>query len=108
MPLTLLTDSAQVYLDAVKPRNTYVLYKTASAEKHQTADDTTLKKALIQALNLAIGPDKAYESLNVCRVRINNGYGRLVYKLNVTENPCSAAIFHYHWNYGLDLPLTAD
>jgi hypothetical protein len=101
--MKLLTNSAQVYLGNV--RKTYKLYKDGSAENHKISDDESLKLALIQALN---GKDdtKQAQPGNVFRVKINNGKGYLVYKLGV-DGPNSASIFHYHWNYNLDLPLSA-
>jgi len=101
--MKLLTSSAPVFVGNV--RKTYKLYKAGSAENHAVSDDETLKQALQKALN---GPDSSKEAQpgNVFRVRINNRMGYLVYKLGV-DGPDSAAIFHYHWNYRLDLPLSA-
>lgn len=104
--MLLLTNSAPIYLNGSPTRTTFKLYKTSSAQNHKTADDTTLKQALMAALSKPIGPDKTQQEPNVFRVKINSGIGYLVYKLGVA-GPDSAAIFHYHWNYTLDLPLTA-
>ncbi|MBD8528888.1 MULTISPECIES: hypothetical protein [unclassified Massilia] len=102
----LLTSDAQVYLDGGNARQTYTLYKTASAQGHATADDTTLRTALIRALNMQTGGDKVHQGAGVYRVRINNRRGYLVYKTPcIHGQAASAAIFHYHWNYHLDLPL---
>jgi hypothetical protein len=93
-----------VYVNNVK--QTFTLYKTGSAEKHKTSDDVTLKTELIKALN---APDskKQDQGGGVVRYKINDGKGYLVYKSPVNNLPNTAAIFHYHWNYNLDLPLTA-
>ncbi len=103
MPLTLLTDSATIYVNNVK--KTYKLYKTGSAENHRTSDDQTLKTALIQALN-ASAAQKQFQVDGSVRFKINSNKGYVVYKTGVSGVD-SAAIFHYHWNYTLDLPLTA-
>lgn len=94
--------TGQVYVN--KARVTYDLYKAGSAEKHKASDDITLKTELLKALNL---PDslKEHQKQGVVRVKINQGHGYLVYKLN-SVGTNSATIFHYHWNYHLDLPLS--
>jgi len=103
--VTVLTFSAQVYVGDT--RKTFKLYKAGSAEKHPASDDETLKKAFIRALNLPASDHAVTdEGNNVFRVKINNGKGKLVYKLGV-DGADSAAIFHYHWNYSFDLPLNA-
>jgi hypothetical protein len=107
--MQLLTSTAQIYLDGGNVRTTYALYKTSSAENHATADDQTLKTALISAMCAAVGGNKTDQGGGVFRVRINGGLGYLVYR--TPANPgagagLTAAIFHYHWNYNLDLPLT--
>jgi hypothetical protein len=62
-----------------------------------------LKTELIKALNAA--PNKKEDQGGgVFRMKINDGHGYVVYKVGV-DGPNSAAIFHYHWNYNLDLPL---
>lgn len=81
----------------------FKLYKAGSAENHAASDDITLKTALIQALNVS-APPKEDQGGGVYRLRINNDLGYSVYKLGV-DGADSAAIFHYHWNYNLDLPL---
>jgi hypothetical protein len=101
--LKLLTDSATIFVGSA--RKTYKLYKTGSAENHRTSDDQTLKTALIQALN-APDAQKQFQADGSVRFKINTGKGYVVYKTGVS-GPDSAAIFHYHWNYTLDLPLTA-
>lgn len=105
MPMAQLTSSAQVYYDGGAQRATWTLYKTGSASKHASADDQTLKQELIKALSLP--PEKKeHQGQGVCRVRINGGKGYIVYRTGVS-GPNTAAIFHYHWNYHLDLPLDA-
>jgi hypothetical protein len=99
----LLSDSAQVYVG--NERRTFKLYKAGSAENHAASDDATLRQALIQALNAPTGSGKIDQGGGVFRVKINDGIGYLVYKLGV-DGADSAAIFHYHWNYNLDLPLS--
>ncbi|HWQ56160.1 MAG TPA: hypothetical protein VN442_20910 [Bryobacteraceae bacterium] len=84
---------------------TFQLFKTASAEKHASSDDVTLKTELIKGLNLDASKKQA-QGGGVYRVKINDGYGYMVYK-SPLEAPNTAAIFHYHWNYSLDLPLDA-
>jgi len=96
----MLTDSAKVYVNGVFV--TYKLYKDGSAAKHAASDDTTLKQALIAAMN-ADESTKTVEPNNVFRYKINNGLGKLVYKVGPMPN--EATIFHYHWNYTMDLPL---
>jgi len=99
--MQLLTDNAPVFINGV--RKTFKLYKAGSAENHRLSDDEELRSQLQRALNLP--PEKKENQGNgVFRVRINEGEGYLVYKLGV-DGPDSAAIFHYHWNYKLDLPL---
>ena len=80
------------------------LYKTGSAENHKTSDDTTLRTELIKALN-APAAKKQAQGGGVYRMKINDGLGYIVYKEGVAGMK-TAAIFHYHWNYNLDLPLT--
>jgi len=87
-------------------RVTFTLYKAGSAENHATSDDTTLKRALIKALNLP-GAQQQHQGDGVYRVRINDGNGYLVYRTPIDAVPNTAVIFHYHWNYQLDLPLSA-
>lgn len=101
--MILLSNSAKVFVGG--QFTTFKLYKTGSAEKHSVSDDVTLTTELIKALN---APDMRKESQGngVFRMKINDGKGYLVYKLNV-QGPNTAAIFHYHWNYHLDLPLSA-
>lgn len=101
--MELLTNAAQIYLNGSDNRETYILYKNDSAENHATADDQTLKSALIRALSQNINNDKVEQTPGVFRVQINNGHGYLVY--SVDSNAREAVIFHYHWNYNLDLPL---
>ena len=96
--------TGQVYLN--NKRETFTLYKASSAENHKTSDDATLKQELLKALNLPDNKKEAQEA-NVFRVRINERKGYLVYKVNVDGTPNSACIFHFHWNYHLDLPLSA-
>ena len=103
MALKLLTDGATIYVGGVK--KTFKLYKTGSAENHATSDDQSLKTALIQALN-ASAALKQVQPDGAVRFKINSGKGYVVYKTGVSGVD-SAAIFHYHWNYTLDLPLTA-
>jgi putative component of toxin-antitoxin plasmid stabilization module len=108
--MQLLTSTAQIYLDGSKTRQTYSLYKTSSAENHKSADDVTLKSALISALTAAVGGGKSDQGGGVFRVRINEGKGYVVYRTPAGPGAgagLTAAIFHYHWNYNLDLPLTA-
>ncbi len=103
-----LTLNSIVYLDGGSTRYTYELYKASSAERHATADDVTLKQALIAGLNAPIGKNKIDQGNGVFRYRINNGLGYLVYKTpGVTGVARSATVFHYHWNYKLDDPLDA-
>jgi hypothetical protein len=83
---------------------TYQLFKTGSAQKHATSDDTTLRTELIKALNLDEAK-KEKQGGGVYRVKINDGKGYMVYKAPLGDVPKTAAIFHYHWNYHLDLPL---
>jgi hypothetical protein len=85
---------------------TFTLYKAGSAENHRTADDLTLKTALTKALN-ARDYEKEAQGGGVFRYRINNGQGYLVYRTPAGIDPNSACVFHYHWNYHLDLPLSA-
>lgn len=101
--MQLLTGSAQVYVNDVQ--TTFKLYKAGSAENHAVSDDTTLKTELIRALN-ARPNTKEDQGGGVFRYKINEGKGYLVYKVGVM-GANSAAIFHYHWNYNLDLPLNA-
>lgn len=106
--MLLLTNSATVYLDGSNVRQTFSLYKTSSAQNHRSSDDQSLKFELIKALNAPFGANKIDQGDGVVRFKINNGNGYLVYKRPaITEDPTSAAIFHYHWNYTLDLPLSA-
>ncbi|MBE8232841.1 MAG: hypothetical protein HAW67_03840 [Endozoicomonadaceae bacterium] len=102
MSKTLLTNEAQIYLNGGSNRETYTLYKSGSAENHRSSDDQTLKQALIQALSSPL-ENKEDQDNGVYRVRINDGHGYLVYK--VIPKDKKATIFHYHWNYNLDLPL---
>lgn len=95
--------TGQVYVNNV--RATFTFYKAGSAEKHATSDDTTLRTELIKALNLPAAK-KEDQGGGVYRVRINEGKGYLVYRTPVGGVPNSASIFHYHWNYHLDLPLS--
>ena len=99
--MQLLTASAQVYVNDV--RKTFKLYKAGSAENHRLSDDQTLTTELIKALNARSNMQEA-QGNGVFRVKINNGKGYVVYKVGV-DGPDSAAIFHYHWNYNLELPL---
>ena len=78
----------------------YQLYKSGSAENHAASDDVTLRTELIRALNMDESK-KQDQGGGVWRVRINDGHGYLVYKVVGVD----ATIFHYHWNYNLDLPL---
>jgi hypothetical protein len=96
--------TGQVYVNDV--RQTFTLYKAGSAEKHAASDDITLKAELIKALNLPAAK-KEDQGGGVYRVRINQGKGYLVFLTPVGGVPNSASIFHYHWNYHLDLPLSA-
>lgn len=106
--MILLTSTAPIFLDGSNVRQTYSLYKTSSAQNHATADDATLKQALMSALTAPVGGGKTDQGNGVFRVRINSNLGYVVYKTPaVTGDARSAAIFHYHWNYNLDLPLTA-
>lgn len=106
--MDLLTATATIYLDGGAARQTYSLYKDGSAQRHASADDTTLRTALISALSAPLSANKTAQGNGVYRVRINSGNGYLVYKTPCVPNvPRSASIFHYHWNYHLDLPLTA-
>jgi len=100
--MILLTDSAKVFING--KFETFKLYKSGSAQNHRTSDDTTLKTELIKALNAPAAAKQA-QGGNVFRYKINDGKGYIVYKLGV-NGANSAAIFHYHWNYTLDLPLT--
>lgn len=86
---------------------TYTIYKTGSAEKHSSSDDETLRSSLQRALN-AKDSAKENQGGGVYRFKINDGKGYLVYKINLNGVPNTAAIFHYHWNYNLDLPLNAN
>lgn len=86
---------------------TFTLYKTASAEKHRSSDDESLRFALIRAIN-APDQNKEDQGGGVYRMRINEGNGYIVYKVNLNGVPNTAAIFHYHWHYNLDMPLTAN
>ena len=108
--MQLLTSTAQIYLDGSNVRQTYSLYKTATAENHSSADDATLKAALISGLTAAVGGNKTAQGGGVFRVRINGGQGYIVYRTPAGPGAgagLTAAIFHYHWNYNLDLPLNA-
>jgi hypothetical protein len=102
--MILLTDSAKVWFNG--KFETFKLYKAGSAEKHAASDDTTLKTELIKALNTAKPGLTQDQGGGVFRYKINDGKGYIVYKLGVSGTN-SAAIFHYHWNYTMDLPLTA-
>ncbi len=88
-------------------KETFSLYKEASATKHAASDDITLKAELIRALNAADNK-KENQGNGVYRFRINGGKGYLVYKINLNGVPNTACVFHYHWNYTMDLPLTVD
>ncbi len=101
MVKTLLTDSARVYENGAFV--TYKLYKSGSAEKHAASDDQTLKTELIKAMN-ADASKKEAQGDGVYRFKINDGLGYLVYRMGPVPN--EATIFHYHWNYSMDLPLT--
>lgn len=104
--MQLLTDSATIYIDGGNIKEKYSLYKASSAEKHKSSDDTTLKTALIQALCAQIDKNKTHQGNGVYRFKINEGKGYLVYlKPANAKIPNSACIFHYHWNYTLDMPL---
>jgi putative component of toxin-antitoxin plasmid stabilization module len=87
-------------------REQFTLYKADSAGKHATSDEITLKQEFIKALNL---PESSKEPQGdgVYRVRINGGKGYLVYRTPLNDVPNSAVMFHFHWNYHLDLPLSA-
>ena len=102
--MELLTNGAKVFVNG--RFETYKLYKAGSAEKHAASDDVTLKAALIKALNLDSAL-KVDQGNGVFKVRINGTKGYLVYKVGV-DGPNSASIFHYHWNYSMDLPLTVN
>jgi hypothetical protein len=101
--MQLLTNEAQVYVNDV--RKTFKLYKAGSAENHRLSDDQALKTELIKALNAKPNMQED-QGGGVFRVKINDGHGYIVYKVGV-DGPDTAAIFHYHWNYTLDLPLSA-
>ena len=106
--MLLLTNSATIYLDGSNVRQTFSLYKTSSAQNHRTSDDQSLKTELIRALNAPFSSNKIDQGDGVVRFKINDGHGYLVYKRPaIIGVATSAAIFHYHWNYTLDLPLSA-
>jgi hypothetical protein len=102
--MILLTDSAKVFVNG--SFQTFKLYKAGSAQNHRASDDLTLKTELIRALNALPGTTEA-QGNNLFRYKINGGKGYIVYKLGV-NGPNSAAVFHYHWNYSMDLPLTVN
>jgi hypothetical protein len=81
----------------------FTVYATESAQKHFGADMETLRSNIQKALNV---PDnqKTAEPGNCFKVRINNNLGYVVYKLN-SQGPKTATIFHYHWNYQLEVKL---
>lgn len=98
--------TGKVYVEGEEGKGSFAdvrLYKAGSAQKHAASDDITLKQALIRALN-APANKKESQGSGVFRVRINEGHGYLVYRMNPRE--LEAVIFHYHWNYRMDDPLT--
>lgn len=99
-----LTNNAQIFLDGDNSRTTFTLYKNFSAQNHAISSDEDLRLHFTQALSRPVGDGKVYqENDDSYRVSINNGKGYLVYKIPaVSDNPNSAVIFHYHWNYNLD------
>jgi hypothetical protein len=104
--MTLLSPAAPVWLDGTGERKSFKLYKAGSAEKHAASDSETLRKALQQALNAKVdGSVKTDQGGGVFRYKINNKIGYLVYKLGV-DGEDSACMFHYHWNYTMDLDLS--
>jgi hypothetical protein len=104
--MKLLLAGASVYLDNASTRSNINLYISGSAQKHMASDEITLRQAFKQALGATIdGLKKKEQETNVFRFKINNGKGYLVYKLKSPDDD-SACLFHYHWNYTLDLPLT--
>lgn len=103
--MKLLLAGAIVYLDNANVRSNINLYISDSAQKHKTSDEITLQQAFKQALGAAVdGVKKKEQESNVYRFKINEGKGYLVYKLKSPDDD-SACLFHYHWNYTLDLPL---
>jgi hypothetical protein len=84
----------------------YRLYKAGSAQKHAASDDVTLKTALQKALNADVGRDKEDQGEGVFRHKINDRKGYVVYRVNHVRK--EAVIFHYHWNYTMDLPLSVN
>ena len=98
--------TGKVYVEDEEGKGSFAevrLYKAGSAQKHAASDDTTLKQALIRALN-APARDKQDQGEGIVRMRINNNLGYLVYRIYPRD--LMAVIFHYHWNYKLDDPLT--
>jgi hypothetical protein len=87
-------------------KNVWTLYKEGSAERHSGADNEELRSQLQKALNMSdTNPNKIFQGKDVYKVKINEGIGYLVYKVKV-RGDYSACIFHYHWNYYLDIPIT--
>jgi hypothetical protein len=105
--MRLLIAGANVYLDNAQDRTILNLYISGSAQKHKTSDEITLKQAFKQALGAAVdGVKKKEQEAGVFRFKINDGKGYVVYKMKSPDDN-SACLFHYHWNYTLDLPLSA-
>ena len=52
------------------------------------------------------GLEKKEQETCVFRLQLNERKGYVVYKLK-SPDANSACPFHYHWNYTLDLPLSA-
>lgn len=104
--MILLIAGSIVYLDDAKDRSNLNLYITPSAKKHAASDTTTLAQAFKRALSAKVdGINKKEQEAGVFRVKINSGNGYIVYKLK-TPDDNSACLFHYHWNYKMDLPLS--
>jgi len=105
--MRLILAGANVYLDNAQDRTILNLYISGSAQKHKAADEITLKQAFKQALGAAVdGIKKKEQEAGVFRFKINDGKGYIVYKMKSPDDN-SACLFHYHWNYTLDLPLSA-
>lgn len=103
--MILLIAGSIVYLDNATNRSNINLYITSSAQKHAASDTITLAQAFKKALSAPVdGFNKKEQEPGVFRVKINNGNGYIVYKLKSPDDD-SACLFHYHWNYKMDLPL---
>jgi len=95
--MPLLLGTAKVW--TANGAQTWTLYYTPSSQKHAASDIETLRSGVQKGLNSTGGT-----AVGNHKISINDGLGYLVYTI---ANPLAleATIFHYHFNYSMDLPL---